>query len=81
MQLQLLDLRGNRLTRVIQRNAVNFLKKTVVLMWNNPYEDDLQDHFVRPRHLFMAKEIFDEQSKIPNPLHLFTQREQFAYDF
>lgn len=39
MKLQVLDLRVNRLTSIIQTNAVNFLKETVVLMWKNPLID------------------------------------------
>ena len=38
MKLQLLDVRRNRLTNIIQKQAVQFLKETVVLMWENPLE-------------------------------------------
>ena len=38
MNLHLLDIRGNKLTTLVHKDAVNFLKDTVVLMWGNPFE-------------------------------------------
>ena len=52
MSLQMLDLRDNRITKMIQTQAVNFLKMTVVLLWGNPFEDNLKDEFIRPKHVF-----------------------------
>ena len=43
MKLRLLDIRGNRLTQIIQKEAVSFLEETVVLMWNNPFECDTEN--------------------------------------
>jgi Leucine-rich repeat (LRR) protein len=40
MRLRLLDIRGNRLSHIIQADASNFLEETVVLMWGNPFECD-----------------------------------------
>lgn len=40
MKLRLLDIRANRLTQIIQKDAQNFLEETVVLMWDNPFECD-----------------------------------------
>ena len=37
MKLQLLDIRGNKLTKIFLKEAVTFLKDTVVLMWDNPF--------------------------------------------
>jgi len=36
----MLDIRGNRLSKIFLKEAVTFLKDTVVLMWDNPFEDD-----------------------------------------
>lgn len=41
MQLQILDIRNNKLLTLIQDKAVNFLKDTIVFMWNNPLVGDL----------------------------------------
>lgn len=41
MKLKLLDVRQNKLAQVVQTQAVNFLRETVVLMWANPFECDL----------------------------------------
>ena len=73
MKLHLLDIRGNKLTKIVQSNAVNFLKETVVLMWNNPFEEDLESIVKLPRHII--SEVEDE-SLIPNPLHMFTARKE-----
>ena len=53
MKLQILDIRNNLLEAVIQTKAVNFLKDTIVLMWNNPLEGDLNEELRYPKHLFM----------------------------
>lgn len=39
MSLKLLDLRENKLTHIFQEHAVNFLRETIVLMWDNPFDD------------------------------------------
>ena len=66
MKLQVLDVRGNRLTELIQGRAVNFLKDTIVLMWGNPFEGDVQAELRYPKHLFMTQELDDDPLKIPN---------------
>jgi hypothetical protein len=71
MKLQLLDLRNNKLSRVCLDKAFQFLSETVVLMWNNPFEDDIDTMLKIPQHILL--EDFDEW-KVPNPLHLFTSR-------
>ena len=38
MRLQMLDIRGNKLTQLVQENAIYFLMETVVLMWQNPFD-------------------------------------------
>jgi hypothetical protein len=38
MKLQLLDVRHNKLTSLIQQDAVAFLKETIVLLWDNPLD-------------------------------------------
>ena len=40
MRLKLLDLRDNRLQSIFLKDAVNFLRETVVLMWDNPFTED-----------------------------------------
>ena len=54
MKLQVLDLRGNRLTKVFLSEAVTFLKDTVVLMWDNPFEDETNNEFYDPASLFRS---------------------------
>ncbi len=71
MKLQLLDIRNNRLTTVVQKNAINFLKETVVLMWNNQFDEDLDMLVKLPRHIVTD---CDDDTLLPNPLHLFTPR-------
>ena len=41
MKLIFLDIRSNKLTSIVQSEAVNFLRETVVLMWSNPFEDEI----------------------------------------
>jgi len=74
-----LDVRDNQLTTIIQKPAVNFLQNTVVIMWNNPFQDDLDTEFVFPKHIFQKIALEDDPLRIPNPLHLFTPRKPF-YD-
>ena len=66
MKLQVLDIRKNRLTNIIQKNAVNFLKDTIVIMWNNPFTDDIKTELLNPKHLFMTQELDDDPHQIPN---------------
>ena len=66
MKLQVLDIRKNKLTDIIQKNAVNFLKETIVIMWNNPFKDDIQAELLNPKHLFMTQELEDDPHLIPN---------------
>lgn len=80
MQLQMLDVRDNGLSTIIQKNAVNFLVNTVILMWNNPFTDNVQAEFVYPKHIFKKVELNDDPRKIPNPLHMFTPKRPFQYD-
>lgn len=39
MKLRVLDLRENRVASIFQKEAVAFLRETVVLMWDNPFND------------------------------------------
>ena len=76
MRLKLLDLRDNRLQSIFLKDAVNFLRETVVLMWDNPFTEDqfqiASDEFRSPAHLFRASEEFDDDyTKIRNPIHIF----------
>ena len=66
MKLQVLDIRGNKLVSVIQAKAVNFLKDTVVLMWHNPFEEEIDAELRYPKHLFLSQELDDDPLKIPN---------------
>ena len=77
MKLQVLDIRKNRLTNIIQKNAVNFLKDTIVIMWNNPFQDNIKNELLNPKHLFMMQELDDDPHLIPNQKHLFTQKKPF----
>ena len=53
MKLQVLDVRSNLLTKLIQDQAVNFLKDTVVLMWDNPLDSlFVKEEILEPRYLF-----------------------------
>ena len=77
MKLQILDVRNNELTTLIQPNAVNFLKDTIVFMWNNPFEMDHTVELRYPKHLFLTQELDDDPLKIPNQKHLFTPKRPF----
>ena len=57
---------------MIQTKACNFLKDTIVFMWNNPLESDLQAELCYPKHLFLTQELDDNPQLIPNQKHLFT---------
>ena len=39
MKLKVLDLRENKLGEIFLANAQNFLRETVILMWDNPFEN------------------------------------------
>jgi len=54
MKLQILDVRNNKLTSLIQTKAVNFLKDTIFFMWNNPLQGDLSSELRYPKHLFLT---------------------------
>lgn len=78
MKLQLLDVRKNKLTNIIQKHAVQFLKETIVLMWDNPLnEAEINAELLDPRTLFSAYKFDYDPKFIPNPLHMFTARKQF----
>jgi len=78
MKLQLLDVRHNKLTCLIQQHAVVFLKETVVLMWDNPLDSGaIKAEVLEPRSLFNAQKYGYDERVIPNPLHLFTPRKPF----
>ena len=51
MKLILLDIRKNKLIDIVQKQAINFLKETVVLMWDNPFEANLHKEFISPSHI------------------------------
>jgi hypothetical protein len=42
-----LDIRGNRLTKIFLKEAVSFLKDTVVLMWDNPFEIENSEKLIK----------------------------------
>ena len=75
MKLQLLDVRDNRLTKIFLKEAVTFLKETVVLMWSNPFTDDLtqSQEFYDPASLFRSGQLDDDYRLIQNPLHIWKQ--------
>ena len=63
MQLHLLDIRGNRLTKIFFKEAVSFLKDTVVLMWDNPFENaegEQEKEFYDPASLFRSGDLDDD---------------------
>ena len=68
MKLQFLDIRENRLTKIFLKEAVNFLKDTVVLMWDNPFEinptsedeNDMFKEFFDPASLFRSGQLDDD---------------------
>ena len=65
------------MTDLIQSKAVNFLKDTIVFMWNNPLVDDVQVELRYPKHLFLTQELDDDPLVIPNQKHLFTAKRPF----
>jgi hypothetical protein len=72
--------RGNKLTDLIQKEAVAFLKETVVLMWDNPLDHAASKaEVLEPRGLFNAHKYGYDERLIPNPLHLFTPRKPFIH--
>ena len=75
MRLKLLDMRENRLAQIFYPEAVNFLKETIVLMWDNPFEtkNEMSKEYYDPASLFRATVEFDDDYRfIQNPLHIFT---------
>lgn len=82
MKLQVLDVRDNRLTKIVQSKAANFLKDTVVVMWNNPFEDSIRDEITQPRHIkTTSTDLVEEDfAQTPNPLHMFTSRRRGFLD-
>ena len=77
MQLRVLDIRENRVASIFQKEAAAFLRETVVLMWDNPFNDpDSQALIAReyqdPMHLFRSTTDFDDDFRqMINPLHLY----------
>ena len=74
MKLRFLDLRENKLTNIFYPEAVNFLKDTIVLMWDNPIETKgmMRKEYFDPAHLFRATvEFNDDYRLMQNPLHIF----------
>ena len=76
MSLSLLDLRDNKLTSPFQKDAVAFLRETVVLLFDNPFNAEslksLSQEFNDPSHLFRATTEFDDDFRlIMNPLHIY----------
>lgn len=74
MKLHFLDIRGNRLTKIFLSEAINFLKDTVVLMWDNPFncDKDIDLEFYDPGSLFRSEQLDDDPGLIQNPMHIFT---------
>ena len=57
----------------MHKDAVNFLRETVVLMWGNPF--DSQEVYLNqklPQHIVTSL----PEEDLPNPLHLFTPRSE-----
>lgn len=75
MKLQLLDVRGNKLSKIFLNQAINFLKDTVVLMWDNPFTctKDIDLEYYDPGSLFRSEQLDDDPSLIQNPMHIFTK--------
>ncbi len=77
MKLRILDLRENRVASIFQKEAVAFLRETVVLMWDNPFNDPesqalMAREYLDPMHLFRATTDFDDDYRLMiNPLHLY----------
>ena len=59
-------MRKNRLSDIIHKNAVNFLKETIVIMWDNPFESDVKQELTNPKHLFFVDQFDNDPFKIPN---------------
>eukprot|EP00347_Sterkiella_histriomuscorum_P018502 403345268 len=80
MKLSLLDLRENKLQKIFLKDAVNFLKDTVVLMWDNPFDQsraEMCKEFYDPGYLFRATSELDDDIKlIQNPLHIYQASQQ-----
>ena len=75
MKLQLLDVRNNRLTKMFLRDAVSFLKDTVVLMWENNFEceGDMTKEFFDPASLFRSGDLDDDYHLIQSPMHIYAE--------
>ena len=76
MQLRILDIRENRVASIFQKEAAAFLRETVVLMWDNPFNDpDSQAVMAReyqdPMHQFSSTNDFEEDFRqMIKPLHI-----------
>lgn len=84
MKLKFLDLRENKITDSCLREALNFLIETVVLLWDNPFQNLglIRKELIDPSHMFRGSElIIDENAVIYNPLHIInpndSQKQQY----
>ena len=73
MRLQLLDLRENKISKVFQKEAIVFLRETVILLWDNPLEDGAQLALERydPSCFFRSSELDDDETKILKPIVIY----------
>ena len=67
MKLSLLDLRENKIQSFHLQDAAAFLRETVVLLWDNPFNGESPATFAKefndPQHLFRATSEFDDDYK------------------
>lgn len=76
MRLKVLDLRENRISQIFLKDAVTFLRETVVLLWGNPFPaetlSEIQKEYDDPACMFRATSEFeDDYKQIRNPLHIY----------
>ena len=68
MRLMLLDLRENKINSIFQREAVTFLKETIVIMWGNPFNADQPStqgkEYQDPASLFRATNDFEDDFRL-----------------
>ena len=79
MKLSLLDIRENKIQNIFLKDALTFLRDTVVIMWDNPFEESKQQmarEYYDPSYLFRASELEDDYRLIQNPLHIFKASEE-----
>ena len=50
---------------------MSFLKDTVVLMWDNPFEGDTE--FYDPASLFRSGQLDDDYHLIQSPMHIYSE--------